>query len=61
MSNDPRTIREAGVGAHVVTRNKGQFVRVAEKLGDGWYRCETSDGEMIELHGTCWIKSRNQS
>ncbi len=55
MSNEPRTIRESGIGRKVITC-AGLFVNVLSEAGDGWFKCRTPEGINHELHGSCTIK-----
>lgn len=55
MSNDSRTIQEAGINAKVVTVS-GVCVTIVDRLDGGWYRCRTPEGNWHEFHGTCKLK-----
>jgi hypothetical protein len=57
VSNDSRTIGEAGVGAKVRVIS-GIYVEVLEKLDGGWFKCETPEGVSLELHETCKLDLR---
>lgn len=56
MSNEPLTIREAGIGAKVTTV-AGHLVTIEEPRHGGWFKCKTPEGIYHELHGSCLLMS----
>lgn len=52
MSYDARTIREAGIGAKVVTTN-GHPIEVVSESNDGYFWCKNHRDEDVEIHGSC--------
>ena len=60
MQGEPRTLREAGIGAKVVTTG-GDLVVIEEERDGGWFKCRTPEGIFHELHGSCLLMKSTKS